>query len=220
MASKMRHGDGDDAEVLNANISGTTAIVSDGDDQRDVDSIGAQLINDFATTTVAGAASGDGVVSGTKTWTIAGLTFTGLTGATIRVTGAVNAGNNGDFVISSVTSAHVAVTTTASGLVTESFTAAQRFTLVRTDSPPAGSWKIEVSNDFVPDTNGTIYGQIPASGTWTDITSEFSPSIDAVTTAGSQYAQMDITARALRYTFTPTSGLGTARVIRFSKSWS
>ena len=220
MSSKMRHGDGDDNVVIPVTtFSNTTAIVSDGDDMRDIDSVGVQLIAGFKADSFSGSAS-DSLVAGTKTWTLSEYDFTGLTGATIRVTGAVSSGNNGDFVISSVTSAHVIVTTTATGLVNATFTAALRVTVLHTEDPPQGNWKIEVSNDFVPATNGTVYGQYPNPGTWTDITSEFNPSIDAVTTAGTQYAQMDITARSLRYSFTPTDGLGTITVTRFGKSWS
>src|SRR3982750_2774878 len=46
----------------------------------------------------------------------------------------------------------------------------------------AGNWKVEVSNDFVPSTNGSVYGAVTATGNWTDITSEFSPTIAAATT--------------------------------------
>ncbi len=219
MGAKRQKGQSKDAQVMSYAFTNTTASTTSGDDMREFDSVGAQLIAEFAITTVE-AANTDAVVASSKTWTISGLTFTGLTGATIRVSGAANAGNNGDFVISSVSSAHVAVTSTASGLVTETFTNAVEVSLVRTDSPPAGTWKIEVSNNFVPNTNGSVYGQPPTAGTWTDITSAFSPTISSVTTAGSQYVQADLTARDIRWTFTPTSGRGTAIVRRFCKSWS
>jgi hypothetical protein len=159
-------------------------------------------------------------VASSKTWTLSEFDFTGLTNAMIVVSGATNAGNNGTFTISSVSSAHVIVTTTATGLVNETFTAALRVTVLHAEDPPQGTWKIEVSNDFVPDCNGTVYGQIPNTGTWTDITGEFSPGIDAVTDAVTQYAQMNITARSLRYTFTPTDGQGMVSALRFAKSWS
>ena len=222
MGSKIRHGDGDDAEILNEDFTDTTAVTTDGDDVRDVDSVGVQLIVDFLHDDPVAGSSSDGVVSGTKTWTLTEYTFTGLTGATIRISGATNTGNNGDFVISSVTSAHVIVTSTASGLVTETFTSALRIEVIHTETAavPTGDWKVEVSNNFVPATNGTVYGQVTQAGDWTDITDQFSPSIAAVTTAGSQYVQADITARALKYTFTPSDGEGTARVLRFAKSWS
>ncbi len=219
MGAKRQKGQSQDAQVMSYAFTNTTANTTSGDDMREFDSVGAQLIAEFAITSVE-AANTDAVVAASKTWTISGLTFTGLTGATIRVSGATNAGNNGDFVISSVTSAHVAVTTTASGLVNETFTNAVEVSLVRTDSPPAGTWKIEVSNDFVPNASSNVYGQKSQAGTWTDITSAFSPTISAVATAGSQYVQADLTARDIRWTFTPTSGRGTAIVRRFCKSWS
>src|SRR6188768_408179 len=185
MSSKMRHGDGDDAEVLNETFSNTTAIVSDGDDQRDVDSIGAQLINDFIETSAVGS-DDDSADNSSAQLIITELgDFTGLEGATITIEGSED--NDGEYEIVTVNGAND-VEVDPAPPQDETFSDAVTFTLTRTDEPPAGSWKIEVSNDFVPQTNGTVYGQIPQSGTWTDITSEFSPSIDTVTTAGSQYA--------------------------------
>lgn len=68
-----------------------------------------------------------------------------------------------------------------------------------------GSWKVEVSNDYTPASTGTNYGQVAGNaGKWSDITSAFSPAIAAVTDNSSQFAQMDIRARAIRVTFTPT----------------
>ena len=58
--------------------------------------------------------SGDAVVNSTKTWTIANGAFTqGDVGATITVTGSTT--SNGSFVIASVTSATVMVTTAGPG---------------------------------------------------------------------------------------------------------
>ena len=221
MGAKRKKGESQDATVMDQAFTNTTAIRTSGDSMRDFDSVGAQLVVDFNSSSFTGSAS-DSLVGGTKTWTLSEFTFTGLTGATIRVTGATNAGNNGDFIISSVTSAHVIVTSTATGLVNETFTTALLVEVIRTDTAavPTGSWKIEVSNDFVPASNSNVYGQKTQAGTWTDITSEFSPSITAVTTASSQYVQADLTARDVRWTFTPTGGQGKARVRRFMKSWS
>ncbi len=221
MGAKRKKGESQDATVMDTTFTGTTAIVTSGDSMRDFDSVGAQLVVDFNSSSFTGSAS-DALVGGTKTWTLSEFTFTGLTGATIRVTGAANAGNNGDFVISSVTSAHVIVTTTATGLVNETFSTSLLVEVIRTDTAavPAGTWKIEVSNDFVPNSNSNVYGQKTQAGTWTDITSAFSPTIAAVITAGSQYVQADLTARDIRWTFTPSAGQGKARVRRFCKSWS
>lgn len=189
MGSKMRHGDGDDATILDQDFTDTTAATTDGDDCRDIDSVGVQLIAGYLEEGFSGSDS-DSVVAATDTWTLTEFDFTGLVGATIRVTG--TASNDGDHVITNVTSAHV-IRTTASTTVDETFTAAMRVTVIHTEDPPVGTWKIEVSNDFVPDTNGTVYGQVSASGTWTDITSQFSPAIAAVTStfgaANNQYAQ-------------------------------
>ncbi len=219
MGAKRKKGESQDATVMDSTFTGTTAIVTSGDSMRDYDSVGAQLVADYNSSSFTASVS-DAVVGASKTWTLSEFTFTGLSGASIRVSGATNAGNNGTFVISSVTSAHVIVTTTATGLVNETFSAAVLVEVIRTDAPPAGTWKIEVSNDFVPNSNSNVYGQKTQAGTWTDITSAFSPTIAAVTTAGSQYVQADLTARDIRWTFTPTSGQGKARVRRFCKSWS
>ena len=69
-----------------------------------------------------------------------------------------------------------------------------------------GSWTIELSNDFTPASTGTAYGQASGNaGLWTDVTALFNPAIDAVIADSSQYAQMDLRARSLRVTFTPTA---------------
>ncbi len=69
----------------------------------------------------------------------------------------------------------------------------------------AGAWKVEVSNDYTPASTGTQYGQAAGNtGHWSDITSTVSPAIAAVTTSSSQFRQLDIRARAIRVTFTPT----------------
>ena len=216
MGSKMRKGDSNDAEIMNEAFTGTDAIVTSGDDMREFDSIGAQLLVDFNETEFSGSAS-DNVDDSTLTWTLTEFTFTGMEGATIRVEGTDD--SDGDYVIDTVTSAHVIVTLTSPGQ-DETFTDALRVTVIRTDDPPAGDWKIEVSNNFVPETNGTVYGQPSDAGDWTDITSQFSPTIAAVTTADSQYVQADLTARDIRFTFTPSGGQGIAKVRRFCKSWS
>ena len=78
-----------------------------------------------------------------------------------------------------------------------------------------GAWKVEISNNVVNSGSGA-YGQVAATGTWTDITSGFSPAIASVdhTNAAtqSQYAQADIRIRAIRVTFTGTAGTGAVSV--------
>jgi hypothetical protein len=215
--NKETKGQGKDAFILDhVAFDNTTPIVSPGDDMRRYDSVGIQLVSDFTTQSFTASGS-DHVVDSTKTWTLSEFTFTGLAGATITIEG--SAASDGTFTIQSVTSAHVIVTTVGPG-ADETFSSAVTVTVTQIQDPPAGDWKIEVSNDFVPVTNGTAYGQPSNDGTWTDITSAFSPSIAAVTTAGTQYAQADLTARTLRYTFTPSGGQGTVSVIRYCKSWS
>lgn len=216
MGSKMRKGDSEDAEIMNEAFTDTTAIVSSGDDMREFDSVGAQLIVDFNESTFAGSDDDSADVSDGG-FIITEFDFTGLTGVTIRIEGSED--NDGDYVVSTVNSAND-VDTTPAPAQDETFSDAVRFTILRTDEPPAGDWSIEVSNNFVPETNGTVYGQPSNAGDWTDITSQFSPSIAPVTTADSQYVQADLTARDIRYTFTPTSGQGIAKVRRFAKSWS
>lgn len=86
----------------------------------------------------------------------------------------------------------------------------------------SGSWKIEVSNDYVIGGSGG-YGQAQNAGTWSDITTAFFPAIAAVVSGVSgenQYVQAEICTRAIRYTFTPTSGTGTAKAIGCMKAHS
>lgn len=67
----------------------------------------------------------DNVVSGTKVWTFVNADFTqSLVGASLVVTGATNAGNNGTFVITAVLNTQTVITGGAVGLVSETFTAA------------------------------------------------------------------------------------------------
>jgi hypothetical protein len=103
--------------------------------------------------------------------------------------------------------------------------------LVATGSP-AGAWKVEASNDFVPGvTSGAVggsssgaYGSPAFAGTWSDITALFSrpTTIATVAAAGSQYVQAEshLDARHIRITFTPTSGTGNVFVNCFRKNWS
>jgi len=86
----------------------------------------------------------------------------------------------------------------------------------------SGSWKIEVSNDFVAPLNNA-YGQAQTTGTFSDITAAFTPVIVAVVSGVSgenQFVQASVCARCIRYTFTPTSGSGTVRAIGIVKSLS
>lgn len=79
-----------------------------------------------------------------------------------------------------------------------------------------GAWKVEVSNDFVPD-GSSSYGASSAAGTWTDVTALFLPALVAVAhgTAATrnQFSQAEVRCRAVRFTFTATAGTGNANVI-------
>ena len=90
----------------------------------------------------------------------------------------------------------------------------------------SGAWKIEISNDEVVQTTSVgavAYGQPGNAGTWTDITASFSPALVAVvsgTSGENQRAEGPSGYRAIRYTFTPTSGAGAAKVIGTMKASS
>jgi hypothetical protein len=187
-------------------LAAAAAFTSGAKDMRGYNRIGMQLVTENAVDPVVIGASDTSVVASTKTFTIAGYDFTGKTNAIIHIRGDVaHAGNNGDFVVSSVTSAHVVVCTTASGLANETFDpTTTTITVERADAPLTGDWKVEVSNDFVPAGNGS-YGQSPQAGRWTDITAAFTPAIDAVTDVSDQYIQADLSVRSIRATFTPTA---------------
>lgn len=91
-----------------------------------------------------------------------------------------------------------------------------------------GTWAVQVSNNFVPVTNGSgSYGQMASDGTsgpaaiWTDITSAFSPAITNPAGAPTdQYVQADLTCRSVRVVWTRSAGAGTTQVLVFAKSWS
>jgi len=89
----------------------------------------------------------------------------------------------------------------------------------------AGTWLIEMSNDYVPRQNTNSYGQVSstldtAQGTFTDCTALFLKAAAGTAIANpagsatSQYAQPRdfIRCRALRITFTPSSGAGNVAV--------
>jgi hypothetical protein len=93
-----------------------------------------------------------------------------------------------------------------------------------------GAWKIEVSNDFMANATAAPYGQAPNAATahWTDITAS-KIWVDAVAAVAhgtasttNQYIQptTGIGWRAMRVTFTGTTGSATVGAILFAKSWS
>ena len=211
----------------------TTPQTSSNDDTGEYDGLSLHLIVDYEKDQINVIAGTDNVNSGTGVWTFGNYTFTGLVGAQLVVSGAANAGNNGTFAITAV-SGHTATTATT-GLVTETFGPAVVVYVIRSEaaSKPAGNWKIFGANDFAPGpltvqaglgnaAAANRYGQPPQAGHFADITALFTTPA-AVADAGSQIVvptNGNIAARHVRAVFTPTGGLGTARVARFGKSWA
>ena len=87
-----------------------------------------------------------------------------------------------------------------------------------------GTWLIEASNDFTPQTNGSGYGQASSdtpAGTWSDVTALFLKAAAGTAIANpagsatNQYCQPRdfIRCRALRVTLTPASGSGNVTVL-------
>lgn len=79
----------------------------------------------------------------------------------------------------------------------------------------AGAWTFQASNNYADDTE---YNQAVAAGTWVDVTTLFT-TVAAVLTGGTtRYAQsVGLAARAVRATFTATSGAGTIFAWPFAK---
>lgn len=204
-------------------ISGTDALVSTPINAMSTnDIVGAQLVVDDDGRDITHDAD-DAVVAGTGNWRFDNGAFTAADiGGTITVAGASNAGNNGTFTILTVPSA-THITTATTGLVNETFDADVTVSLVRAQLE--GAWTIEISNNYTPSSFGGDFGQDPdVAGSWTDITSAFSPTIAAVDTGTassySQYVQATICVRAIRFTFTATSGHGYPRVLGLMRSYS
>ena len=165
---------------------------------------------------IAIGASDSSVTASTMTFVLPGYDFTGQTGATIHIAGAANAGNDGAFVITSVTDAHTVVASAATGLVDETFDPATvTITVERTDVPLLGTWEIDVSNIFSINLGND---REVADPKWSDITPGFSPAIVAVTAASNQPAQAAPFAfRAHRVVFHATGGVGYVSVYNFQK---
>ncbi len=165
----------------------------------------------------------DSVVALTGNWRFDNGAFTADdVGGTITVTGASNAGNNGTFTILTVPSA-THITTSTSGLVNETFGVDVEAVITR--ELLEGSWAVEISNDYTPDSFSGDFGQDPDDpGHWTDITDLFSPSIadvdSAVATSYSQYVQATICVRAIKFSFAATSGFGFPTVLGQMRSYS
>jgi hypothetical protein len=215
-----QYGQGNDCYAITPDkqvISGTTPIVSTIVDGRGLDSISFQLVTvDEVIPVTSGTAA---VVASTKTYTISAIDFTSRTGVTIRISGAAHPENNGDHVVTSVTSAHVVVCSGDSGLVNETFNlATATIQIIGTDNHAHGAWTIEASNNYQPN-EMSVDGQRQDPGDWTDITDQFNPAIVAVTAPGSQWTQANIRCRDIRATFTPASGAGKTRANVNGKSY-
>lgn len=230
-SSKITLGDGNEGYLFGepgavAGITGifttTTPIIGQAGIPN-YDGVSLHLIVDFQSDSVSVVGGVDNVVAGTGVWTFGNYTFTGLVGAKLQISGAANAGNNGTFAIT-VVSGHTATTATA-GLVNETFGPNVVINVIRSEaaSVPAGAWTVAGSNDF--STGGlAAYGQAPQAGHWPDISALFnSPAaIAVVATATSQIVQPPghLSVRAIRVTFTPSGGRGTARAVIFAKAWN
>jgi hypothetical protein len=216
MLAKHVFGDGTDGVYVKP-FTDTTPQVCGPVDHGDKDGVGIQLIVDYQVDKLT-LTAGDGVVASTKTFTVAGVDFTGLTGAKVTFAGATNAGpytittpHNGSFVASG-----------ASGLVDETFDLTKvNATLQHTETAakPAGTWTILASNNYVRSSTGTSLGAPGNPGKFTDVTALFG-TVAAVTDAGSQYVQAPLHARHFEVIFTPSAGKGVATAAVFSKSWS
>ncbi len=177
---------------------------------------------------IAAITNTDNVVSGTHTWVFANGAFVaGDVGGRIIVNGAVNAANNDSFTIASRVSAtsittggiQVSETFPASTWPPSQLTAGGGLYII----PPGtlvGSWLIEASDDWVGPGQAAIW-DMPTWGTehWNDITAAFTgpggTAVAAVVAAPSAtrsqfVTAVGLTARAIRVTFTGTSGTGRA----------
>ncbi len=143
----------------------------------------------------------DSAAADTDRFTFLNYTFTGKEGATIRISGSES--NDGDFVVDSVVSAHVAQV--SESLTDETFGAGVTVTVIRTEDPLVGSWSLEASNNY---STGLIDGGMD-EGDWGDLTQAFSPSIDDVTEPSNQPVQLDpFDFDAVRVRFNYTDGIG------------
>lgn len=240
-ANRTTRGDSADAYLMGdpagsapkGAFTDTTPQTSANDSTAEYDGLSLHLIVDYEVDEIAVIAGTDAVVASTGVWTFGNYTFTGKVGAQLVVSGAANAGNNGTFAITAV-SGHTATTATT-GLANETFGPGVVVFVIRSEtaSKPAGNWKIFGANDFAPGpltaqaglgnaAAANLYGQPPQAGHFTDITALFTTPA-AVADAGSQIivpTNGNVSARHIHAVFTPTGGLGTARVARFGKSWA
>lgn len=222
----FRYGDGNEGLILDADVGdgspNPSFVVSDFHDMRPFNMTSAQLIAGGIPVQVA-VTSGDDVDGATGVWTIDALNFTTYVGGYLIAEGMAEPENNGTFPITAGGDGTVTVGESLSFHEPVDETVPDTAYIYAV--PPntlKGTWKVEVSNNFVPANGGTSYGQPPQYGKWTDITSQYSPAIAAVDTAAptsySQYTQAELAGRTIRYSFTRTAGDGHVMAIVFSKS--
>lgn len=154
----------------------------------------------------------DHVVASTHTWTFANGAFTAAdVGGTLTVAGATNANNNATVTIASVTNSTTIVT---GGTQTNETFNNGTTTASVTDVPLAGAWTFQADDLYEV---STADNSIPNAGTWPDCTGLFT-TVAAITTTSDKYSQsVGLAARAVRATFTPTSGAGFVTIIAFAK---
>jgi hypothetical protein len=180
----------------------------------DMDNVSFQLKTANVTRTIT-IDPADHVVASSHTWTFANGAFTAAdVGGTLTVAGATNSNNNATVTISSVTNSTTIVTT---GTQTNETFSNGTTTASVTDVPLAGAWTFQADNMYETDTGNN---SIPNAGTWPDCTGLFT-TVAAITTTSDKYAQCaNFAGRAVRATFTPTSGHGTVSIIAFAKGTS
>lgn len=182
----------------------------------DLDGISFQVVTaGFSSTFVIDAGDSVAEDAGTATWTFANGFFTAeMVGATITISGAAEAGNNGEFEIVTVIGA-TSFTTTTTTEVDETFTGVETILVESEEEPLAITFTVEISDNY---SRGGISGmnQVPNAGDWGDVTAKFAntgspffPAVAAIVALGAPYYQMTpLVGRFVRWTLTPSAGIG------------
>lgn len=222
MALKHVYGNGTEGFQAIVIENGSTDVVTFGPFTIiDFDNIGIQLIGLKAGREIeVNVDEDDGVVQSTKTWTLANGDFTaGDEGDSFVVSGTVS--NDGTYTIDTVVDSHTFTTVEAPG-ADETFGRSALFWITDVDIPSlVGTWGVQVSNSFTPSASGLDYSQDSGfRGRWTDITTQFSPTIATlVSTTGiadttGQYIQANpMATRCIRVQFTPNGSTGGTAIV-------
>jgi hypothetical protein len=159
----------------------------------------------------------DNVVAASGTWNIANGGFTAAdVGATFTFAGAAQAGNNGDFVILTVTDGNT-VTTDNTGLVNETFDGTETMSLQQLDA--TGAFGAEGSNDGPVNTSSG--GQEPSGEVGpVDITVTVDPA-DPAEDEGVAEVKLALPVGYgwVRLTYTPTTGGGILDAAAMAKAY-